>query len=100
MTTLLLAQLLVGVVLAQSRLLTTAGMIEGTFHDGTGVREFKGIPYAVSGRWRAPRPVARWRGIRNAQRYGAACIQRVTGSRLPWSSEFMVQEEISEDCLF
>ena len=100
MTTLLLAQLLAGVVLAQSRLLTTAGMIEGTFHDGTGVREFKGIPYAVSGRWRAPRPVARWRGIRNAQRYGAACIQRVTGSRLPWSSEFMVQEEISEDCLF
>ncbi|MFN7826468.1 MAG: carboxylesterase/lipase family protein [Acidobacteriota bacterium] len=103
-TTILLAMLFTGVDFAQSRVPTTAGVIEGTFHDGTGVREFKGIPYAAppvgAGRWRAPRPVARWRGIRKAQRFGAACIQRVAGSRLPWSSEFMVQEEISEDCLF
>ena len=98
------AAVLVGRVAAQTQVVTTAGTIEGALHEATGVRSFKGVPYAAppvgEWRWRAPRPVARWRGVRQTQRFGAACIQRVAGSRLPWSSEFMVQEEISEDCLF
>ena len=100
----LLAILLSGGVVAQTRLRTTTGMIDGAIHDDTGVRQFRGIPYAAppvgDNRWRAPRPVAKWSGIRRAKRFGAACIQRVAGVRLPWSREFMVQEEISEDCLF
>jgi para-nitrobenzyl esterase len=100
----MLVALMFGGVVAQTRVVTTSGTVEGARLDSTGVRSFKGIPYAAppvgEWRWRAPRPVARWRGIRNTQRFGAACIQRVAGSRLPWSSEFMVQEEISEDCLF
>ena len=100
----LLVILLAGGAVAQTRLQTTGGMIEGTYHDGTGVREFKGIPYAEppvgEWRWRAPRPVSRWNGVRTTQRFGAACVQRVAGSRLPWSQEFLVREEISEDCLF
>lgn len=96
--------LMAGGATAQSRVRTVEGVLLGTDHDATGVRMYRGIPYAAppvgEWRWRAPRPARRWRGLRKAQRFGAACIQRVAGSRLPWSREFMVQEEISEDCLF
>ena len=58
----LLAILLSGGVVAQTRLRTTAGMIDGAIHDDTGVRQFRGIPYAAppvgDNRWRAPRPRA------------------------------------------
>jgi para-nitrobenzyl esterase len=88
---------------SQSRVQTVGGTIEGVV-DETGVRSFRGIPYAAppvgDGRWRAPRAAAKWSGVRSARRFGAACIQRVVGERLPWSQEFMVREAIDEDCLF
>jgi len=41
------------------------------------VRVFKGIPYAASptgeNRWKAPQPVAKWDGVRNADAFGAPC---------------------------
>jgi para-nitrobenzyl esterase len=41
------------------------------------VRVFKGIPYAApplgENRWRAPRPAAKWEGVRNADAFGAPC---------------------------
>src|SRR5207244_8860202 len=41
------------------------------------VRVFKGIPYAApplgENRWRAPRPAAKWDGVRNADAFGAPC---------------------------
>ena len=41
------------------------------------VRVFKGIPYAAPPlgeiRWRAPRPAARWDGVRKADAFGAPC---------------------------
>src|SRR2546426_7004360 len=41
------------------------------------VRMFKGIPYAApplgENRWRAPRPAAKWDGVRNADAFGAPC---------------------------
>ena len=88
---------------SQSRVQTVGGTIEGVV-DETGVRSFRGIPYAAppvgDGRWRAPRAAAKWSGVRSARRFGAACIQRVVGERLPWSQEFMIREAIDEDCLF
>ena len=41
------------------------------------VTAFKGIPFAAPplgpNRWRAPQPVAKWQGVRNANAFGAPC---------------------------
>jgi len=75
-----------------------AGAVQGTT-DG-GVRVFRGIPYAQPPvgplRWKAPIPLARWTGVRDATGFGPACFQPpprlstiYTGSPMPKS----------EDCL-
>ena len=69
-----------------------SGMISGI--DGAGVRVYKGIPYAappVSNlRWREPRPVAHWDGVRPADEFGAICMQPARNTTA----------KMSEDCLF
>ena len=57
-------------------------MIEGGSVGGVeagGVISWKGVPYAAPPvgdlRWRAPRPVEAWAGVREANRFGAACMQ-------------------------
>ena len=44
-----------------------------------GAISFKGVPYAApvgaGNRFMAPRPVANWTGVRDAQRYGDRCPQ-------------------------
>jgi para-nitrobenzyl esterase len=80
----------------------------GTIVGATGVdptvHVFKGIPFAAPPvgdlRWRPPQPPAAWEGVHHADSSGASCIQTLQGSRLPWTEEFMVQGEISEDCLY
>ena len=61
---------------------TDAGRVEGTVHDG--YRTFQGVPYAAAPtgdlRWRAPQPVAPWRGVRPATAPGPACAQNALGS--------------------
>ena len=65
---------------------TTASTPTVTTRDGRlrgvtrgAVKEFLGVPYAAppigSLRFRAPRPAARWRGLRDATRFGRACVQ-------------------------
>lgn len=63
------------------------------------VRAFLGIPYAAPPvgalRWRPPRPVRPWTGVRACTGFGASCPQGRTtigGGRLPASQ--------SEDCLY
>jgi para-nitrobenzyl esterase len=89
-------------VSAQTRVRTTAGTIEGGTESG--VVSFKGIPFAAPPvgdlRWRAPEPHASWEGVRKATEFGASCMQVKLGERLPWTKEFMVQNQISEDCLY
>jgi para-nitrobenzyl esterase len=55
-----------------------AGMISGPPATGA-VRAFKGIPFAAPPtgelRWRAPKPVAHWEGVRNADQFGPTCMQ-------------------------
>jgi para-nitrobenzyl esterase len=70
-----------------------AGLDEGV------LRVFLGIPYAAPPvgdlRWRPPRPVHRWTGVRACTRFGASCPQGGTpigGGRLPAAQ--------SEDCLY
>ena len=82
---------------------TDAGLVAGTPASG-GVTTFLGIPFGAPPvgdlRWRAPQPVAHWEGVRKADHFGTSCMQNQTGSRLPWTEEFMTQGPIGEDCLF
>lgn len=77
---------------------TTEGAIRGAFERG--VLAFKGIPYAKPPvgklRWRAPRPAPKWKGVRDATRYGAACIQRPGLSKANGGDP----GRLSEDCLY
>ncbi|WP_427895726.1 carboxylesterase family protein [Kribbella sp. GL6] len=49
------------------------GVLRGV-EDAASVR-FLGVPFAGGGRWQAPRPAARWKGVRAADRAGAVCEQ-------------------------
>ena len=56
---------------------TQAGTVRGV--EGAGVRAWLGVPYAAppvgDRRWRAPRPVEPWSGVRDATRIGSDCTQ-------------------------
>lgn len=81
----------------------TGGQIRGRVLP-PGVTAYKGVPFAAPPvgdlRWRAPKPVAAWQGVREADRFSAACIQNLGRSHDPWTTEFMHQGDISEDCLY
>ena len=78
------------------RVKTASGNLRGLKSDG--IYMFLGVPYvaAPSGpnRWRAPQPMASWDGVRDANAFGARCLQTVGAS-----FDSRVTEE-SEDCLF
>jgi para-nitrobenzyl esterase len=91
------------VSLEKRRVVTTAGMVEGE-RRGT-VDRFLGIPYAAPptghNRWRAPQPVPPWSGVRAATRFGPSALQPVDAAGFgPWTQEYVVQGEVSEDCLY
>jgi len=80
-----------------------AGRIRGADTEVEGIRVFRGIPFAAAPvdelRWRMPRPVDSWRGVRDATRFGNICIQppgrgRLNVAVLPESPP------MSEDCLY
>jgi len=83
---------------------TENGLLQGVVNESETVVSFKGIPFAAPPvgelRWQEPQPPLSWDGTRDASQFGASAIQAKAGSRLPWTEEFMVQNEISEDCLF
>ena len=87
---------------AQVRVRTNSGTLEGITENG--VSSFKGVPFAAPPvgdlRWRAPQLPEAWEGVRKANEFGASCMQVKAGERLPWTREFMVQNQISEDCLY
>jgi len=67
-----------------------SGTVSGTL-SAADVRIYKGIPFAAPPvgdlRWRAPKPVAHWEGVRQADKFGPTCVQgNGNGS--------------SEDCLY
>jgi para-nitrobenzyl esterase len=83
---------------------TAQGTISGGRDSNSAVTVFKGIPFAAPPvgdlRWRPPQPPPSWQDIRQATEFGPSCIQVKDGERLPWTKEFMVQNQISEDCLY
>jgi para-nitrobenzyl esterase len=84
--------------LAGPQVMTIHGLIEGT-QESSGVRSFKGIPYAAPPvgelRWREPRPVANWTGVRKADHFGPRAMQPPIYSDMVFRSDGM-----SEDCLY
>jgi para-nitrobenzyl esterase len=81
---------------------TDSGALVGTITPSN-IRVFKGIPYAAPPvgdlRWRPPQPPAKWDGVRKADTFSDSCMQALNRSRNPWTKEFMVQNNASEDCL-
>src|SRR5258708_36350537 len=77
---------------------TANGELEGVI-EASGIRSFKGVPFAQPPvgelRFREPRPVQNWTGIRKAAAFGPRAMQ------LPLFSDMNFRSNgISEDCLY
>gem|GEM_PF-5240430 len=58
-------------MMAQTQVTTAEGILEGK--DLSGITVFKGIPFAAPPvgnlRWKAPQPVQKWQGVREAKEF-------------------------------
>src|SRR6185295_694263 len=83
---------------------TDSGLLSGTSGTAPGVRIFKGIPFAAPPvgelRWRAPRSVAKWTGVRKAETFGNVCVQPKGVGRLNIAVDLPDSPAASEDCLY
>ncbi|MEP7271030.1 MAG: carboxylesterase family protein [Acidobacteriota bacterium] len=95
----LLAATLSGNAFPQDRVKTANGTIEGTTDKTSGIRTFKGIPFAEPPvgdlRWKPPQPVKNWTLVRKADTFGPRAMQRAIFSDMVFRSNGM-----SEDCLY
>src|SRR5690349_20317511 len=75
------------------------GEIADVAPDASGIRVFKGIPYAAPPvgdlRWKPPQPAQAWHGIRNATEWGPRCVQ---SNRL--GDLDPLNKRMEEDCLY
>lgn len=98
-TAILFVTALSGDCFAQPKVKTANGIVEGTVDKRTGVRTFKGVPFAAPPvgelRWQPPQPVKDWKGTRKADQFGPRCMQRPIFSDMVFRSNGM-----SEDCLY
>ena len=80
---------------------TADGLLAGVASPDGVVRSFRGIPYAEPPvgplRWRPPRPVAPWDGVRRADSFGPVAPQPPVGARSLYNPG---REPQSEDCLY
>lgn len=74
-----------------------SGAVSGVVTPTPGIVAFKGIPYAAPPvgnlRWRAPRPAAKWEGVRKMAEFGSRCVQ-------PPSRTKPNEIQGTEDCLY
>jgi len=103
MTCALAACLLLGFAVNSSadplKVKTEQGKVQGkTINDGK-VKAFLGLPYAAPPvgdlRWKAPEPAAKWKGTRDATKFGAHCAQNHVFDDMVFQGP-----PPSEDCLF
>ena len=80
---------------------TVQGILQGTWSDSDpDIGIFRGVPYAQPPigdlRWRAPKELESWTGVRQATKFGSACWQAFGNDKFVWGrGEF----PRSEDCL-
>src|ERR1700734_2859924 len=78
---------------------TQQGRVHGKLLNDGKVGAFLGVPYAAppldDRRWKAPEPVAQWKGVRDATKYGARCTQGQ-----PFDDMVFQDAGESEDCLY
>ena len=91
--------LLTGVVFAQqpTRVNVAEGTLEGI--NLSGIKTFKGVPFAAPPvgnlRWKAPQPVEKWQGVRQAKEFGPNPMQENIFGDMNFGTKKM-----SEDCLY
>lgn len=81
---------------------TSNGRLRGVVRNG--VHTFLGVHYgadtSAGNRFRAPQPVEKWAGIKNADRHGASAPQLpVAENTEPFYAWYSAIEPISQDCL-
>jgi para-nitrobenzyl esterase len=68
-----------------------------------GADAYLNIPFGAAPvgdlRWKAPAPPPAWQGVRDATKFGPACMQQDAKPSAPWSIEYYVLPPYSEDCL-
>lgn len=78
---------------------TKDGKLHGKAINEGKVRAWLGVPYAAAPvgdlRWKAPQPVAKWSGERDATKYGAHCAQNHVFDDMVFQDDGP-----SEDCLY
>jgi len=83
---------------AGDRVKTADGIVQGITL-ASGIHTFRGIPYAAPPvrdlRWKPPRPVEPWRGVRPADRFAAQCMQMRVFDDMVFRNS-----GVSEDCLY
>jgi para-nitrobenzyl esterase len=97
------AAFLIGVLIsgiyAADRVKTKNGIVKGTGKQKSGVRMFKGLPFAAPPvgdlRWQSPQPSKNWKGVRETTKFAARCMQQPVFSDMVFRSNGM-----SEDCLY
>jgi para-nitrobenzyl esterase len=74
------------------------GLLTGAPGTNAEVQVYKGVPFAAPPvgdlRWKGPKPAAKWDGVRTADKFGNACMQRGAGT--PKGND----RPMSEDCLY
>lgn len=86
-------------VSAADRVTTANGVLEGTGPQSSGVRIFRGIPFAQPPvgdlRWKPPQPPANWSGVRQASQFSPSCMQHAIFGDMNFRANGK-----SEDCLY
>lgn len=80
-----------------------SGWLSGLEGTDPNVLVFKGIPFAAppvgERRWMPPGRPLPWQGTRNGTEFGKSCVQALRRSLLPWTEEYMLRNDVDEDCL-
>lgn len=78
---------------------TQHGVIEGNYDTKTGVQKYFGVPFAKPPvgelRWKAPQPLAPWKGVKETKKFGPRPMQGIVFGDMMSRSE-----GLSEDCLY
>lgn len=84
---------------APDQVQVASGILEGVVGQDASVRLFKGVPYAAAPvgdlRWKAPKPVPTWKGVRKADTWPANAVQGKVFADIVSRGA-----QMSEDCLY